>query len=243
MTPNESVKMEAPSNWRTNGTAAAEPRLSTNEWKTSAELAGEAEQANQNPFAHPHDDAVEDEHVNRISMHDNERQDANEINVAPPGHSYFAPNAHGVGADEPPKALSPVVINMPPASASAHESRIEYSQKKHRNFLIFRLVAQCGLFLLAVLGYVFSASRPSWRGIMENNGLEFVLIWTLILLCVYATQCKMSKSHDEKEQWKRILRMIFYDVIIVTCWLIMSYCDSSKCSSMECVIDQSTDDV
>lgn len=194
-----------------------QPRLSTNQWRSSAELARDTKLGSQNPFRDPHHATVEDDHESDRHTDNGHHASAN---VAEPQHTHA--NHRASVSPTIPKAPSPFVTHLPPP----HESGIEYNQRVAKIYLWVRSTLQVMFFLLGLLGFLFSTPKATFRSMLTSNAMSFTLLWGLILVFVFVMYGRLNRANDEKTQWRRIGRMLMYDLVIVAMWLIMTWLNS-----------------
>ena len=206
------------------------PRLSVNEWRTFADDIRPGPSSNhpnnpgENPFRDPstiHHDAVhnsEDEIHHPSAGHTH--QDHQEHHGTSPIFRTVDVE-HGI-----PKAPGTPSITALPLHLPHHPSKIEHHQKFHRIFLSIRLVIQVLLFVLALIGFLLKYPKTiTYTGMLTGNSLAFALVWTVLVVLVYFTDSKMrmSRYSSPPEQWRKCVRMVVFDGMIVFVWLLVCW--------------------
>ena len=202
------------------------PRLSMNEWRTSADERRAAPD-HENPFQDPstiHRTSVDHGGINQDPIHHPQ--------TAHTHHDYQEHHdtspifrtvdiEHGI-----PKALGTPSITALPLHLPHHPSKIEHPQKFHRIFLSTRLVIQVLLFVLALIGFLLKYPKTiTYTGMLTGNSLAFVLVWAVLVVLVYFTNSKMrmSRYSSQPEQWRKCVSMVVFDGMIVFVWLLVCW--------------------
>lgn len=206
------------------------PRLSANEWRTSADDAIRPTLPAENPFQDPivHHDEEPIQHVTAAHTH--------QSHAGPP-----SPPGADVEAGVVPKAPGTPSITALPLHLPYVAPRSAYPQTFHRIFLFIRLFIQILLFVLALIGFLLKYPKQiTYVGMLTGNALAFVLVWAALLVLVYFLDGKgkgptggmrMSRYTPEREQWGKCVRMVVFDLMIVFVWLLVCWGNTGMLAS------------